>query len=246
MKTVDALLDSLGNDAPVQQIVMGAFWTEVILDTDPPRGGLASTTRASDHDGGFPVRDAGRLMERSGRELAALLKSSSTLEASIGMAAVNALLEIDEKVLTETNAEEVILERGSGRRVAIAGHFPFTPRVRKAAAECWVLELSPRPGDLPAEQAAEILPRADVVALTGTSLINHTFDGLVDLCRPDAFVLLLGPSTPISPVLFEAGVSAISGTRVDDPAQVLRTVTQGATFRQVKRGGGLRLLTWIR
>jgi len=41
-----------------------------------------------------------------------------------------------------------------------------------------LLELHLRPGDVPAGQADEVLPQADVVALTGTSLINHTFDDL--------------------------------------------------------------------
>jgi uncharacterized protein (DUF4213/DUF364 family) len=98
---------------------------------------------------------------------------------------------------------------------------------------------------LPAERAEELLPQADVVALTGTSLINHTFDGLIALCRPDAFILLLGPSAPLAPVLFDVGVSAISGTRVAEPQRVLRAVEQGATFRQIKRGGGVRLLTMM-
>jgi uncharacterized protein (DUF4213/DUF364 family) len=130
--------------------------------------------------------------------------------------------------------------------VAIVGHFPFIDRVRDAADRCWVLELHPGPGDLPADQAREVLPQADVVALTGTSLLNHTFDELIGLCRPDAYVLLLGPSTPLSPVLFEAGVNALSATRVDDIEQVLFSVGQGATFRQIKRRGGLRLLTWVK
>lgn len=108
-----------------------------------------------------------------------------------------------------------------------------------------MVEQQPRPGDLSADRAAEVLPQADVVALTGTSLINHTFDDLMDLCRPDAFVLLLGPSAPLAPVLFDAGVSALSGTRVIDPEPVLRAVAEGATFRQIKRGGGVRLLTML-
>ena len=90
-----------------------------------------------------------------------------------------------------------------------------------------------------------MLPQADVVALTGTSLINHTFDGLIRLCRSDALVLLLGPSAPLTPILFEAGVNAVSGTLVTDPERVLRSVGQGATFRQIKRAGGLRLLTLV-
>jgi len=162
------------------------------------------------------------------------------------MAAFNALLSVDENSCSEANAEDVILEHGTEWRVAIVGHFPFVEQVRQAAAECWVLELHPHPDDLSADRAAEVLPRADVVALTGTSLINHTFDALMRLCRPDAFVLLLGPSAPLSPVLFGAGVSAVGGTQVTDPERVLRSVGQGATFRQIKRRGGVRLLTMMR
>lgn len=246
MNTIDALLSSLQADAPVRQVLVGAFWTAVVLDTDPPRCGLASTLRGESHEAGPPVPDAGSLLARSGRELAERLRSPRPLEASIGMAAFNALLDVDESICVEVNAEEVIVERGSGRRVAIVGHFPFVDRVRRAAAECWVLELHPRPGDLPADQADEVLPRADVVALTGTSLLNHTFDDLVRLCRPDAYVLALGPSAPLSPVLFDTGITAISGTVVTDPDRVLTALSEGATFRQIKRTGGLRLLTMVK
>jgi uncharacterized protein (DUF4213/DUF364 family) len=245
MVMIDKLLDSLQGDAPVRQILVGAFWTAVVLDTDPPRCGLASTLRAETGGPWPPVVRAGRLMELSGRKLAELLRSERILEASIGMAAVNALLEVDAAALPEVNAGQIVQEQGAGRSVAIVGHFPFIDRVRAAADRCWVLELHPGPGDLPAERAAELLPQADVVALTGTSLINHTFDELIGLCRPDAFVLLLGPSTPLSPVLFDAGLNALSGTVVDDAQQVLLSVGQGATFRQIKRRGGLRLLTWV-
>jgi uncharacterized protein (DUF4213/DUF364 family) len=245
MKTIDRLLNSLQTDAPVGQILVGAFWTAVVLDTDPPRCGLASTLRSEGGGPWPPVTKAGRLLDHSGKQLAELLCSERILEASIGLAAFNALLEVDQASLTEVNAEEIILERGTGRRVAIVGNFPFIERVQAAAAECWVLERDPGPAELPAEQAPQVLPQADVVALTGTSLINHTFDELIALCRPDAFVLLLGPSAPLTDVLIQTGVNAISGTRVYNPEQVLPSVAQGATFRQIKRGGGLRLLTWI-
>lgn len=243
MNIIEALLDSQRVDAPVRQVLLGVFWAAVVLETDPPRCGLASTLRGATHHAGPPVPHAGRLLERSGRELAQLLRSTSILEASVGMAAFNALLEVDEGLCTEINAEQVILERGSGRRVAIVGHFPFVERVRRAASECWVVELDPRPGDLPAERSAEVLPQADVVALTGTSLINHTFDGLIRLCRPDAFVILLGGSAPLSPVLFDYGVDAVAGTLVVDVPAALRAVAQGATFRQIP---GKRLVTMDR
>jgi uncharacterized protein (DUF4213/DUF364 family) len=254
VSTIDALLESLSADAPVARVLVGAFWTAVVLDADPPRCGLASTMHGGHqehHLSGPPVAQAGDLLARSGRELAGWLRSKSALEASIGMAAFNALLAlypvpVEGCAVSEVNAEEIILERGRGQKVAVVGHFPFVERVRQVAGECWVLELDPCSGDVPAERADALLPQADVVALTGTSLINHTFDGLISLCRPDAFVLLLGPSTPLTPVLFDAGASAISGTRVVDLERVLCAAEQGATFRQIKRGGGVRLLTMTR
>lgn len=84
---------------------------------------------------------------------------------------------------------------------------------------------------------------ADVVALTGTSLINHTFDDLIALCRPDAFVVLLGGSAPLSPLLLSHHVSAVAGTRVIDVPAALAAVGQGATYPQIP---GKRLLTMMR
>jgi uncharacterized protein (DUF4213/DUF364 family) len=127
--------------------------------------------------------------------------------------------------------------------VAIVGHLPFVERVRHTAAQCWVVELYPQADDLPAQWADAVLPQADVVALTGTSLINHTFDGLIGLCRPEALVILLGGSAPLTPVLFDRGVDALAGTRVVDVPGVVRAISQGATFRQIP---GKRLLTMMR
>jgi uncharacterized protein (DUF4213/DUF364 family) len=145
VNTTDLLLGSLQGNAPVRQVLVGAFWTAVALATDPPRCGLASTLRPATPSSSPPVPHTGRLLKHSGRELAELLRSSSSLEASIGMAALNALLDVDEESCNEVNAREVILERGAGRSVAIVGHFPFVERVRQAAAECWVLEPSGQP-----------------------------------------------------------------------------------------------------
>jgi hypothetical protein len=67
-------------------------------------------------------------------------------------------------------------------------------------------------------------------------------DAMLDYCRPEATVMLLGPSTPLSPLLYDYGVDILSGTLVVDEAAVLRTVGQGASFRQVE---GTKLLTFV-
>lgn len=243
MTITETLLGNLRADAAVRQVLMGAFWTAVVLDTEPVRCGLASTLRGETHHGGQPIPEAGDLLSYSARELAQWLRSPETLKASIGLAAYNALLEPDERAWVELNASQVIVDRGAGGRVAIIGHFPFVEAVRRAVETCWVLELHPRPGDVPAERADDLLPQADVVAITSTSLINHTFDGLIRLCREDAYVIMLGPSTPLSPLLFQVNIDVLSGTVIEDAERVLRSIAQGATFRQIKRRGGLRLVS---
>jgi uncharacterized protein (DUF4213/DUF364 family) len=160
--------------------------------------------------------------------------SESILEASMGMAAINSLIEVDEASCVELNAAELILEKGEGRRIAIVGHFPFLGRVREKAKELWVIEKNPREDDFEEARAEDLLPRADVVALTGTSLTNHTVERLLSLCEPSAFVLMLGDTTPLTPVLFDYGLDALSGTVVVDIPLALGCVSQGANFRQIR------------
>ena len=179
-------------------------------------------------------KEPGFLLDKTSRDLAQMVYSDSLLEAAIGMATINSLLEVDLHSCTELNAAEVILEKGEGKNVAIVGHFPFLPRVREKAKALWVIEKNPREGDLNETDADRFIPQADVVALTGTSLTNHTLPHLLELCNPRAFIIMLGDTVPLSPVLFDYGVDALSGTRVIDADLALRCVSQGANFRQIK------------
>jgi uncharacterized protein (DUF4213/DUF364 family) len=240
VKILDDLIGSLVKDAPAREVRIGRFWTAVwSLGC-----GLASTTGPGEHAHGARfVQGAGSLAGRSALELARLAHSESSLEAGIGLAAINSLLEVDESRCVELNAGDLLIERGRNKKVALIGHFPFVPDLRKAAAHLWVLELRPQQGDSGAEEAAAIVPRADVVAITGSAFINHSMEGLLGLCRADAFTVVVGPTTPLSPVLFDHGADVISGTRVTDPERVLRFAGEGATFRQIQ---GIRLLSMAR
>ena len=241
-KTIlEDLLGRLSDDAPVRSVLVGAHWTAVCSR----HCGLASTIleeKPHDHVR-VRVRDAGSLHLKSARELAEYARSDNPMEAGIGVAAINSLLHVDERQAAEINAADVLINKGRGREVALVGHFPFIPRLRDAAAQLWVIERCPTEGEYPAAAAADLIPRADVIALTGSALINHTLDGLLLLCRPGATVMVLGPSTPLSPVLFDHGATIISGARVTDEDMALRTVGQGASFQQVQ---GVRLLTLTR
>jgi hypothetical protein len=238
MSLLDELIASLPDDAPVRSVLVGAHWVVVCSRSC----GMASALQ-DDHPHGTPaVREAGRLHLKSAKELVQLVHSESALEASIGMAAINSLLEVDESAAVEVNAVDVLAERGRGKNVALVGHFPFISQLRQSVGQLWVIEKRPTEGEYPAEAAPELLSRADVVAITGTAFINRTMDAMLDYCRPEATVMLLGPSTPLSPLLYDYGVDILSGTLVVDEAAVLRTVGQGASFRQVE---GTKLLTFV-
>jgi len=237
MKILDDLMGSLDFSATVKDIRQGVFHTGVMTRYC----GLAATLpRDALRQKPPQVKEPGLLLEKSPRELADLAYSESILEAAMGMATINSLLEVDENTCLELNAAEVIVEKGAGRNVAIVGHFPFTPRIRDGAKKLWVIEKNPKDDDFSEEEADTLIPSADVVAITGTALTNHTIEHLLDLCDKNAYVLMLGDTTPLSPVLFDYGLDAISGTRVVNPQQALSCVSQGANFRQIR---GVRRLT---
>jgi hypothetical protein len=237
-RILEALLASLPptND-PVREVLVGAYWTMV-------NTGLATTFRDRDPQHGDAcgsLPDAGVLHHKTARELASYVRSEHPVAMSIGMAAINSMLDLNESRCTNRGAFDLLAEKGRGRNVAVVGHFPFVPKLREVAKELWVLEQRPRPGDLPAHEATRILPQCEVVCLTGTSLMNGTLDDLLALCR-DAYVVLTGPSSPLSPLLFEFGIDAICGARVADPAAVSPFIIQGASFKQL-HSHGVRLIT---
>lgn len=238
MEILDVLLSQLPqDDVLVRNVIVGAHWTIVCSR----HCGLASTLIGEGPHGHNPVRDVGNLDQKSAQELAGWVQSDNLLEASIGMAAINSLIDVDTTLAVEINAAEVLAREGMGKNIAIVGHFPFVDRLRALSCNLWVIEKNPQAGDLPEEMAEKYLPQADIVAITGTAIINHTLERLLRLCPTKSSVMILGPSTPLSPVLFRYGIHMISGAKVIDETSACKTVQQGAIFPQVK---GVRLLTF--
>ncbi|MBW2038193.1 MAG: hypothetical protein JRI46_01130 [Deltaproteobacteria bacterium] len=241
MKILEDLLDHFSpQDILVRDVRIGAHWTAVLTCGC----GLASTMAEPPPHAGPSVREAGKLIEKDAAELMKLACSEHLMEASIGMATMNSLIEIEEDKWSEANASEILAAHGSGKDVAIVGHFPFVPKLKETARNLWIIEKRPQPGDLEADRALDILPRCQVVGITSTAFINHTLESLLQLCQ-GAFVMLLGPTTPLTPLLFDYGIDAISGSKVVDEEQVLRYVSQGATFQQLHHAG-IKLLTMTR
>lgn len=237
MKLLEALLETIpANPIPVRKVIIGVHWTLV----SSKYCGLGSTLVGEGPHGHSQVRDVGELQQKSAQELAHWVLSDNLLEASIGIAALNSLLEVDESQMEQVNAAEVIARESKDKNLVVIGHFPFVERMKSIAKNCWVIEKRPFGDDFPEEAAQKYIPQAHVIAITGTALINHTLEGLLSLCPPGSMVMVLGPSTPLSPLLFNYGISFLSGSRIIDEDAAANTIQQGAIFPQVK---GVQLVT---
>jgi uncharacterized protein (DUF4213/DUF364 family) len=240
MKFLDDLLSTLNFDAGVGDVRQGLFHTGVLTRNCGLAATLPRDALRQEH---ARVKEPGYLLQKTALELAKMVYSDSILEAAIGMATVNSLLQIDEESCMNLNAGDLIAQRGRDKKVAIVGHFPFISRLREIVKELWVIEKNPLGGDFTEAEAENLIPKADVVGITGTAFTNHTIEHLLRLCDQKAYVVILGDTTPLSPVLFDYGIDAVSGTRVTDHELALQCVSQGATYQQIR---GIRKLTMTR
>lgn len=241
---VEAILGAVAAvpEADLIDLTVGSFWTAVHTSSGT---GMASSMRSEAHlHGRNPIADAGVLGTWTLHELTELLRSESPPEAAVGLASANALLGDSARGLTEEKAVAILRKRGAGRKVAMIGHFPFADRLREDCGELWVFErgLNRHEEDLDEEVMGRLLPEAEVVAITATTLLNRTLPSVLDRIHTDAFVMLLGPSTPMTPALHVFGIDVLCGTLVDDPERVLRAVSQGAVTSQIT--GIRRMCLW--
>jgi len=225
-------------DAPVRRTARG----NCLVGLHASRVGLASLPILRDSPERLPT-DALPAVGTSARELADRLlepDSQGTVTASLAMAAVNALLP-PPPTCSPSFGQDFLTRRGRHKNVAVIGHFPFVDAARADFTNFWVLERQPQPGDYDAALSGEILPQADLVAVTGTTLLNGTLAGILNLCRPDALIILLGPTTPFAPSLFAYGVDILAGCDCQDPEAAMTGIGQNHFFRELD---GARQLAW--
>ena len=227
---------------PVRGLWIGPYWTAVQTD----RGaGLATTCLDVGPTHGEHAQhlgDAGSLVGRDARELAAGVSSGFPLARSVGLAALNALLPEPQGRVTERNAGKLAAERGAGKTVGVVGWFPFIPALRRVAARVEIFEKDPEMGYALTPERAARLAACDGLCVTASALVNRTLGGLLAAARPDAWKLLVGPSAPLCRAALDLGFAAVCGARVTDVPAVVRVIQEGGCFQQIRRTGGVRLL----
>lgn len=236
----DELIDAIPSGITVHDYCLGAHWTYIVADCGM---GIAKTVR-----GGGKSRFKQSPVDVDLKTLAALAKSWNWLEASLGVAAINAYYAtpdaieslggtIDEDVAESgdvSNPFHRLKGRYTGRKVAVVGHFPNVDEMRKVA-QVTVLERNcTSPTDTPDPACEYILPEQDYVFVTGTSLTNKTMPRLLELSR-ESKLYVLGPSVVPAQAFFERGVNGLAGSVVID-AKAARAAVKGGSKAQWRAG----------
>lgn len=210
----ELLLEGIQEDGSrLQQTVGGQVWS---LARAGERVGIAMSTEGDSITPLFP----GGLEGLSLREAARAAKSWNLREASLGLAAVNAWYNTEER-LEKLGCYEPFdnyCTAGldfSGKTVALVGHMKGPAELRSQAKEVFILERSPKAGDYPDPACEYILPKCDIVLITGSSIINKTLPRLLELCE-NAYTIVTGPSVPMCPELLSLGIDRLAGMVVND------------------------------
>jgi len=242
MDVLNSILNDIKEDAPVQEVRRGLHWTAVVSK----RCGLASTMGPAGCNHGEKGGMEGSLTEMTTLGLARLCFNEDMGIASIGIAAINSLLDVDPHQYANVDGLKIIKGMSRGKNISVIGHFPYLDSLAEEAKNLWIIEKKPRPGDHTEEEGIDLLPQSDIVVISSTTLINKTLPGILGLCRKDSVKMLLGPSTPLSSVIFDYGIDMLSGSVVTEKNVVLRSVGEGATFQQIKMKGGIRFVSIVK
>lgn len=238
-KLYDALLERIPHGIRVRSTFLGGHWIGV--HTDEEGLGLAmrinSTTR--------PPLLKGDYRGMSLRELAGTVKSWNCIEAGYGLAAINAYynhreraraLGIDLSCPSMANeAFQKYRDELIGKKAAVVGHFPYLEGLLSPVCELSILERKPREGDYPDSACEYLLPEQDYVFISGSALVNKTLPRLLQLCR-DSVTVIVGPSVPLSPRLFDFGADDLSGFVVLNPADCLQAIGEDRKGQHFESG----------
>lgn len=217
MELENKLLSSISDqNIPVKGVWIGLFWTAI----ESEYIGMSHTYKTGQK---VYIKNAGELTSFSAVQLAKRILSWEPLEASIGVAAINSLIEPKG---TKGNINDYIKKNAIGKTISIIGRFPFNDEISKIAGKSYLLEIDPVGNELPMIACEDVLPKSDINIITATALINHSLQRLLEL-GSNGINIVLGPSTPLSPVLFDFGADILAGVKVYNKNAIVKSITQG-------------------
>ena len=233
----------------VERVVVGLFFTGVKL-SNGSAGTSATPIKTIPEAVCCPTSVMampfpGKMHDRKAMELAAEAFSDHGIRRAVGIATINALADCcwrrrpypDVELRQGIDAFDATDIRPGDNVVVVGAFVPFLKELKRRGHSFVVLEQDPatlKPDELPffrpAEQAPKILPRADVVLITGSTLVNNTLEQLLALTRREARVTVVGPTVGMLPDAFlDRGADVLGCVRITEPDAFLDLLAEGGS-----------------
>ncbi|OAA90378.1 DUF364 domain-containing protein [Clostridium ljungdahlii] len=223
----DELIKLIPKDLVIKDFAAGLNWFLV----ESVGTGMAMTPK----EGNSYLQMAGNVVGMKVCEAAKLIKSWSNYEAALGLAAINSVINtpynVEKLSGIKVNEQpkisdfEYMKDKIKGKKVAVIGHFPDLEPLAEIC-KLSILERIPQKGDFPDPSCEYLLPEQDFVFITGTTLINKTLPRLLQLSK-NAYVTVVGPSTPLTKCLYKYGINMLAGTVVMERNRVWNLIREG-------------------
>lgn len=240
----ELLLDYCSSDTRVDNLMIGLVWT-LCQNHDKNSTGLAMSPNVATRT----LPWSGTLSGKPVTDLAAWILDWEPYKATVAMAAINCCINsrpLPDSVIVEHDPEhanlavfDYFLPQMQGKNVVVVGHYPGIERYREQM-QLTVLEKQPSAGDLPDAASEFLLPNADWVFLTASSIPNKTFPRLAELSG-NAKTVLMGPTVPWLPQLHEFGIDYLAGVEIADAEALYHTAAQGGGVRIFQHGVRYRI-----
>jgi uncharacterized protein (DUF4213/DUF364 family) len=251
-ETIEAIRDILGpelDDLRVDRAVVGLFFTGVKL-TNGVAGACATPIKTIPEavccpSSAMTMPFPGKLQGRPALDLAMEALGENGIRRAVGIAAVNALADTcwprrphhETELRLGIDAFDATDIRPGDNVVVVGAFVPFLRELKRRRQAFLVLEQDPAtlkadelPFFRPADQAPEIVPEADVLLITGTTLINDTLEELLSLADPAARVTMVGPTVTMLPDAFlRRGADVLGTVRITAPEEFLDILAEGGS-----------------
>jgi uncharacterized protein len=248
--TLDNISEILGSELDritVERAVVGVFFTGVKLDNGmagagaTPIEGLRETfCCASAVAGG---RAPGNVRGCPAFALAREALGPDGVGRGLGIATMNALADAcwrrrphsEAELRVGADAFDATEIRPADNVVVVGAFVPFLRALKQRRQPFLVLEQNPaslKPDEMPfyrpSEEARTVIPEADVVLITGSTLVNDTLRDLLALAKPSARVTLVGPTVGLLPdALMCRGAQVLGSVRISEPDAFLDVLAEG-------------------
>lgn len=248
-RLVKARLGAEYNALTVERVMMGLFFTGVKLSNGA--GGISYTPVKDIPQAVCCPSSAGRIFDpfkvngMKADEVLSALSSREPLKTAIGIATLNALsatcwergLKDDYRIQMNAEALDAVRMPDESSVAVIGAFVPILRKLKARGGRWWVVEQDPRTlkGDemqhfIPADRSAETVATADVLIVTGVTLVNHTLEQILKAVRPDAEIAVIGPTASLLPdALFARGVRVVGGVWVKKPDELLDVLAAGGS-----------------